>query len=296
MNNPYSYQAAVSRNIGWVTAAEQERLRGSRIAIAGLGGVGGVHLLTLARLGIGGFHIADFDRFDVPNFNRQAGALVSTLGRPKVEVLAEMARDVNPEVAIHAFPQGVSAANLDEFLAGVDVYIDALDFWAFEARAATFAACHRLGIPAITVAPLGMGGALLAFVPGGMSFEQYFGWEGRDDDEKALRFLVGLAPAMLHRRYLADPSAVDLAGGRGPSTVMACQICAGIAATEALKLLLGRGKVLAAPHGVQFDAYRNKLVRTWRPGGNRNPLQRMTMAVARRILGRLREARRLGHA
>src|SRR3954471_23195507 len=116
---PFEYGAAFSRNLGWVTAAEQERLRSSRVAIAGLGGVGGSHLLTLARLGVGRFHIADFDRFDVPNFNRQAGALVSTLGRPKAEVLAEMARDVNPDLEIRVFEDGVNRDNLDDFLSEV---------------------------------------------------------------------------------------------------------------------------------------------------------------------------------
>ncbi len=74
MNKPdFSYDQAFARNIGWVTRAEQEALRGKRIAVAGLGGVGGSHLLTLARLGIGAFHLSDFDALDLPNFNRQAG-------------------------------------------------------------------------------------------------------------------------------------------------------------------------------------------------------------------------------
>lgn len=102
----------------------------------------------------------------------------------------------------------------------------------------------------------------------------------------ALRFLIGLAPAMLHRAYLVEPVAVDLAAGRGPSTAMACQLCAGIAATEALKILLGRGPVLAAPRGMQFDAYRNRVVHTWRPFGNRNPLQRLALMIARRLLAK----------
>jgi hypothetical protein len=89
---------------------------------------------------------------------------------------------------------------------------------------------------------------------------------------------------MLQLRYLADPSAVDLAAGRGPSTPMACELCAGVAATEALKLLLGRGRVIAAPHGLHFDAYRQRLAHTWRPGGNAHPLQRAILAVARRRL------------
>src|SRR5437762_10386885 len=94
----FSYDDAFSRNIGWVTAEEQQSLRRKRAAIAGLGGVGGAHLLALTRLGVGAFHIADSDAFDLPNFNRQAGALVSTLGRPKTDVLANMAKDINPQL------------------------------------------------------------------------------------------------------------------------------------------------------------------------------------------------------
>lgn len=282
----FLYEQAFARNIGWVTPAEQQALRGKRVAIAGGGGVGGVHLLTLARLGIGRFRIADFDRFDIVNFNRQVGAMMSTLGEPKAEVLARMARDINPEIEIEVFDQGINAGNLDAFLDGVDLYVDALDFFAFDIRQRTFARCAQLGIPATTVAPLGMGAALLTFMPGRMTFEEYFQWGERPDLDKAVRFVIGLAPAGLHRPYLVVPEAVNFAERRGPSTFMACQLCAGIAATEALKILLGRGKVLAAPWGVQFDAYRNKLARTWRPGGNRNPLHRLMIAIGMRQMAR----------
>lgn len=286
---PFSYHDAISRNIGWVADHEQAILRLKRVAIAGMGGVGGVHLLTLARLGIGNFSIADFDTFDVHNFNRQAGAMISTLGRPKIEVMAEQVLDINPEIRINKFPEGINSNNIDRFLDGADVYVDGLDFFAYGAREAVFNACYERGIPAITAAPLGMGAALMVFMPGGMTFEEYFGWQGASDDEKALRFAIGLAPAFLHRTYLIDPSAVDLAARRGPSTTMACQICAGVAATTALKILLKRGKVLAAPHGLQFDAYRNKLVHTWRPGGHRNPLQRLVIAIGRRQFKAMRK-------
>ncbi|NMG56469.1 ThiF family adenylyltransferase [Aromatoleum aromaticum] len=288
MVRTFDYDAAFVRNLGWVTALEQAQLRRKRIAIAGMGGVGGVHLTTLARLGIGAFNIADFDSFDLANFNRQAGATMSSLGRPKVDVLAELALDINPELDIRRFPKGVSDANLDKFLDGVDLYVDGLDFFSFAARRATFAACHRLGIPAVTAAPLGMGTAVLTFIPDGMSFEEYFCLEGCDEEEMAIRFLLGLSPGMLQRGYLADPSRVDLSEQRGPSTIAACQLCAGVTATEALKLLLGRGKVLAAPRGYQFDAYRNSFIKTWRPGGNRNPLQRLGLWLARKQLRRMK--------
>jgi len=283
----FSYEEAFGRNLGWVRPAEQQALRNKRVAIAGLGGVGGIHLLTLARLGVGKVHLAEFDLFDLPNFNRQVGASMSTLGRSKLDVLVGMARDINPEIEIRQFDKGVSSDNLPEFLAGVDLYVDGLDFFAFKAREQTFAACHAAGVPAVTAAPLGMGVALLNFLPGRMSFEEYFRVEGVSEAEKRVRFLVGLSPAMLQRGYLVDSSYIDFAHNRGPSTAMACQLCAGVAVTEALKILLNRGKVISAPVGLHFDAYTGKLRRTWRPGGNRNPLQRIAIAIARRQLEKM---------
>lgn len=281
----FHYETAFSRNLGWLTEDEQHQLQQKRVAIAGMGGVGGIHLLTLARLGITQFNIADYDVFELPNFNRQIGAGMSSLNRPKVEVLAEMLKDINPECDLRVFERGLLADNFNEFLQDVDLYVDGLDFFAFDARERIFTHCQQQNIPAITVAPLGMSAALLNFLPGQMSFEDYFLLAGRPELEKAIRFLVGLAPALLHRHYLADKSRVDLKAKKGPSTIMACQLCAGVAGSEALKILLGRGKVWGAPHGMQFDAYRNKFAHTWRPGGNANPLNRMAIVLAKRQLG-----------
>lgn len=278
----FDYDEAFSRNLGWVTEAEQQILRSKKIAIAGVGGVGGVHLLTLTRLGIGNFHISDLDIFEQGNFNRQAGAYMKNIGRPKIEVMEEMARGINPELSVKSFPAGISLDNIDDFLDGVDLYIDGLDFFVLDIRRAVFAACANKGIPAITAAPLGMGVALLCFMPGKMTFEEYFKMEGQTEQERQIRFLVGLSPAMLQMGYLMDETRVNLKAQKGPSTSMACELCAGVAATNVLKALLGRGDVIAAPWGLQFDAYKNKLKKTWRPGGNNNPLQRLILLIARR--------------
>ena len=281
----FSYDAAFSRNIGWVTEAEQKILRGARIAVAGLGGVGGSHLLTLTRLGVGSFRIADLDVFNLVNFNRQAGASMASLGEAKIDVMGRLAKAINPDLNLKLFPHGLTAENADDFFTDIDLYMDGLDFFAFDARSLAFAACARRGIPAVTAAPLGMGVASLIFMPGKMTFEEYFGFYGRSDEEKALRFMLGLAPAGLHLPTLVEPSAIDFGQRRGPSTAMACELCAGVAATQALKILLRRGRVLAAPRGFQFDAYRSQFRETWRPGGYRNPLQRLSLAVAKRRMG-----------
>ena len=286
MTSKFNYEEAFSRNIGWLTESEQQALKNKRIAIAGMGGVGGVHLLTLTRLGIGHFNIADFDSFELANFNRQSGATVSHIGKDKTVTMNDMAKDINPELDVRIFNSGVNEENLDEFLKDVDLYIDGLDFFVLDIRQKVFARCYELGIPAITAAPLGIGSALLSFIPGKMSFEQYFRLEGLEPMEQQIRFLVGLSPAMLQLPYLVDESRVDFMNKKGPSTPMACELCAGVTASEAMKILLKRGKVTAAPWGLHFDAYRNKYKKTWRPGGNNNPIQRIAYAIAKKkILG-----------
>lgn len=285
----FDYQEAFSRNLGWLTPQEQAVLRNKRVAIAGMGGAGGVHLLALTRLGVGKFHVADLDQFNLVNFNRQAGATMTSLGLDKVDVMAEQARDINPELDIRTFPEGVQPHNVDAFLDGVDLYVDGLDYFVFSARRLVYDACRARGIPITFAVPLGMGAALLNFLPGGPGFEEYFRLEDGPEEEWPIRFLVGIAPALLHRGYLVYPEIVDFQTQRVPSTGLACHLCAGMAGTEAMKLLLGRGKVAAVPRTLQFDAYTGKLKQTWRPGGNRHPLQRLSMVYVKRRLQRARQ-------
>ncbi len=283
----YNYDAAVSRNIGWVTQDEQQVLRNKRIAIAGLGGVGGAHLITLARLGISNFHISDFDTFEVHNFNRQDGAFMSTIDREKLEVMKERTLDINPEANVKSFPEGINEDNIDAFLESVDLYVDSLDFFALEARKLVFRKCEEKGIPAITAAPLGLGCAFLAFLPGSMSFEQYFRLEGLSEKDQLIKFLVGLAPTMWQRHYLVDDSTADFDAKKGPSMPMSVDLCAGIIGTNSLKILLNRGKVVRAPNGLHFDAYLNKYAVTRRWGGNKNPLQLLSFMIAKKILSKV---------
>ena len=281
----FDYNKAFSRNIGWVTESEQQQLKNKKVAIAGAGGVGGIHLLTLARLGIANFNISDFDDFEVHNFNRQSGAFMSTLGQQKVDVMERMALDINPEANIKSFPEGIFEHNVDPFLEGVDLYVDALDFFALQARKTVFQKCYEKNIPVVTAAPLGMGCALLCFMPGKMSFEEYFRFESKQTEgEQLIQFLIGLSPAMLQRKYLVDDTRVSFKEKRGPSTPMAVNLCAGMAETYALKILLNRGEVICAPYGLHFDAYRNKLTKTWRPFGNAGLIQRIMFNIAKKVV------------
>ena len=275
----FVYDEAFSRNLGWLTPQEQQRLRHARVAVAGMGGVGGVHVQALARLGVGALNLTDFDRFELANFNRQAGAATSTIGRAKVEVMREFALDVNPETDVRIFPEGIGEHNLADYLDGVDLLIDGIDFFVNSLRPAVYRAASERGIPVVCAAPLGAGASLITFLPGGVSFDDYFGFEGCDDITMAVRFMVGMSPRLPQRHYLAYPEIVDFVKRRVPSLGMACQFAAGMAVTAAMKLLLQRGGVKGAPHSCQFDAYRGRFDRSWRPGGYRNPLQKLAERI-----------------
>ncbi len=286
----YDRKAAFSRTLGWITEAERDVLSETRVAIAGLGGVGGAHLMTLTRLGVGRFSIADFDRFEVTNFNRQVGACVTNLGRPKVEVLAELARDVAPDLDLRTFDAPIEASNVDAFLDGANVFVDGIDLFAMDARRLVFRRCRERAIPAITACPLGMGAATMIFDPAGMSFEEYFQLEGHGLNEQIVRFLIGLAPTVLQRRSLVTAGALDISARRAPSTPIGIQLAAGAAATEVLKLVTGRGAVRHAPHATHFDAFTGRLAHTYRRWGNRHPLQRLILRFASKQLLRRRPA------
>jgi molybdopterin/thiamine biosynthesis adenylyltransferase len=283
--NLFNYENAFSRNIGWITLAEQSELRNKRVAIGGLGGVGGSHLIALTRMGVGKFNISDLDVFEIANFNRQYGAYMSTIGTPKAEVAERTVKDINPEIVINNFKEGINKNNLDDFLRDVDIYVDSLDIFALEIRRAVFSRCYELGIPAITAAPIGMGSAMLVFMPGKMSFEEYFDLDGYTFEEQVLRFVIGVSPCTIHQKYLVDRSTVNFLKKKAPSTPMGIEISAGVACSNVIKILLNRGDVVYAPHGLHYDAYCNKLVKTWRPWGNKNPLQAIVFKRLRYMLG-----------
>lgn len=291
----FNYEEAFSRNIGWVTKEEQQKLRNTKVAIGGLGGVGGDHTIVLSRLGIGNFNISDLDDYDVANFNRQAGANMSTLGKPKAAVMEETIRGINPEATIRNFDSGINDDNLEEFLDGVDIYVDSLDIFVLEIRRKVFRRCYEKGIPTITAAPMGMGTAFLVFMPGKMSFDEYFAIvdpsANATDAEKELifndniiRFVIGVSPSVQQRHYLVDRSSVNFLKKKVPSTCMGISLAAGTLCTNVLKLVLGRGDVIHAPHGMHFDAYRNKLIKTWRPWGNNNPIQKYMFWRVKQLL------------
>ncbi|MBU2993066.1 ThiF family adenylyltransferase [Octadecabacter sp. 1_MG-2023] len=96
----FDYEEFTTRNIGFVTRAEQDKLRGATVFVCGTGGMGGACILGLVRAGVGKLIIADLDEFEVSNLNRQVFAFTHTIDRHKADATAEIARQINPEIEV----------------------------------------------------------------------------------------------------------------------------------------------------------------------------------------------------
>lgn len=279
----FDYNLAFSRNLGWLSKDEQGLISTKTIAIPGMGGVGGHHLHTLVRMGYKRFKIADFDTFDVHNFNRQFGAKISTLGKPKAQAMKDIVLDIIPDAQIEIFSEGVNSSNYEDFLKDVDILVDGLDVYVIKTRIELFDMALKKGIYVITAGPLGMGTSIISFDPKRISFSEYFNFKkGMSDKELLIHFLVGISPYPMHSSYLFHKNEVNVETGQLPSLhtgVLAATTAVGV---EVMKITLDRGKVRFAPKSTHYDFYLNRLKKSWRPGGNRNPLQRLLMLILRR--------------
>ena len=126
MNASFSYEEFITRNIGFVSEKEQQSLRNTKVFIPGVGGMGGIALACMARLGIEHFIIADIDHFEVSNLNRQIFASMDMIGKDKAEVSKNALLKINPNIKIE-LRNGNWVNELDEILKKTDVVVNGCD-------------------------------------------------------------------------------------------------------------------------------------------------------------------------
>ena len=139
---------------------KMRRLSAAHVLVVGVGGVGAYAAEMLCRAGVGEMTIVDADTVQPSNINRQLPATHSTIGRPKVEVLAERFRDINPDIRLHALPMYLKEEEVASLLDGTlncqlpivdcqfDVIVDAIDTIA--PKCALIAEAMRRGIPIVS--------------------------------------------------------------------------------------------------------------------------------------------------
>ncbi len=138
-----------SRTIPLLGEEGVERLRKSRVAIFGLGGVGSYAAESVVRAGVGSVILTDCDIVSESNRNRQLYALKSTVGRDKTDAARERCLDINPECEVIVFKKTVTPENVSEFpLEDCSYAVDAID--DVRAKKALIVRCKELNVPVIS--------------------------------------------------------------------------------------------------------------------------------------------------
>ncbi len=133
------------------------KLRAARVAVFGIGGVGGFAVEALARAGVGRLDLIDSDRVSLTNINRQIIATHKTVGMYKTDAMKERIADINPEAEVCTYPVFYSKENRADFdLSAYDYIIDAID--SVDSKVELIAEATRLGVPIISA--MGAGGKL----------------------------------------------------------------------------------------------------------------------------------------
>ncbi|MDR3564992.1 MAG: HesA/MoeB/ThiF family protein [Negativicutes bacterium] len=165
---PERYQ----RNIGTVGLAGQIRLLESRVAVVGAGGLGGMVVELLARMGVGYLRVIDGDCFAAHNLNRQLLATENNIGENKAQAAVRRVAAVNSEITVEAVPCLLDESNAVRLLDGMHVVVDALD--NFSARILLSRVAAQLGIPMVHAAIAGFVGQVMTIFPGDKGLEQLY--------------------------------------------------------------------------------------------------------------------------
>lgn len=131
-----------------------ERLYQSHVAVVGIGGVGSWVVEGLARSGVGALTLIDLDDVCITNTNRQLPALETTIGRPKVDVLADRVHQINPDCRVHALGEFFTAQSAERLMAGqFDCVVDAIDH--LSNKCLLIASARSRGFPVVTIGGAG---------------------------------------------------------------------------------------------------------------------------------------------
>jgi molybdopterin/thiamine biosynthesis adenylyltransferase len=152
------------RNHDAISEEEQATLATKRVLVVGCGGLGGMVIECLARIGVGHLRVVDGDVFEESNLNRQLLSSTMNLGRPKTLAAQQRVMAVNPLVEVDAVQADLTAENAMELLADCDVAVDCLD--NIPARLVLQEAAKTAGIPLVHGAVAGWMGRICVIQPG----------------------------------------------------------------------------------------------------------------------------------
>lgn len=192
----------------------QLKLKGSKVCLVGVGGLGSPASMQLAAMGVGFLQIVDRDFVELTNLHRQHLYGVDDVGVPKVEAAAKRLRRLNPYITVEPLPLSVNEANAEELVKGMDVVVDGLD--SMTARYTINRACIKLGVPYVFGAAITTNGNVSTIVPGETACLECF-YGGLDDKKLPKCGVIGVHPSLVNIIASLEVSeAIKILTGRQP--------------------------------------------------------------------------------
>jgi molybdopterin/thiamine biosynthesis adenylyltransferase len=274
------------RNIGFVSEGEQRLLHGGSVFIAGVGGMGGAAVQSLARAGVGHFAIADIDRFEISNLNRQVFATLDNIGANKVETTRSAIASINPDATVTTFGADW-LERLDEILVDNKVVINGMDDIAAGIMLYRKAREHRATVIDAFISPLP---SVVVVSPDAPRPEErlHFPSLGREvsslsradlDRCREAEVLYVMSSSSSVNHIDMNVAAELLAGTRArPSFAPMVIITGNLMAIEALQLLLGRASTVDH-RGAFFNPWTFEVVRPRNVAS-----QWLRMRIAKRVM------------
>lgn len=285
----FSYAEFTNRNLGFVDAAGQEKLRQATVFVCGTGGMGGAAVLALARAGVGRLILADIDAFEISNMNRQVFASLETVGQHKAEATAAAVTNINPEIEVavyrddwpdHVIPSVETATvtinGTDDLSASLLLYRTA------RAAQKPVVDAYAASLPSVYVTR-----------PGDPMPEERLGyptrrtaWNALTPDQRATAFRRELTHVMVHssaRKYIDLDLAGEMAAGKRQRMSFAPMVITTgmLMAYETIALILGQ-QTKTDHRGWFFNPYEGKVERPL-PG----PVSAVVTPFARLQIARL---------
>jgi molybdopterin/thiamine biosynthesis adenylyltransferase len=249
------------RNIGVFSLSEQKKLSKATVAIAGVGGIGGLLAERLTRMGVGGLKITDPGRFELSNCNRQYASTQMNVGKTKVGVVAKELRRINPQLSVSRSLKGIhSQGDAEVFVKGASIIVDAMDYGLFKQSIFLQRAARRQGIFYLFSSAIAFGTIVAAFRPDGCTLEEYNGLPTDADlstieaielsDDRICSTLPDyIKKTGMKKKYLKMV--------RGEIPVSTNSIGVGlssiVSANEVVKIILKRKSIITAPSYIHVD-------------------------------------------
>lgn len=246
------YEQLFERNLGIYTPEEQARIQKARVAIVGVGGIGGTVAVVLARSGMEHFVLFEYDTYQPSNMNRQIACRTDTLGMNKAIAVCEEIRKINPAAEVEVFPRALLPDELDRAIEMCDVFMPAADEWPLSIAALNRA--KELGKPGIMAYPVGALARVSTFMPESpyaaeclvmpyqAPYEELIDFMRNPDNRRILHYYINEGA---WRQEWFD----EWCESRKPHAQLCgpVWISATLAAMEILKLVSGKWKPVVAP-------------------------------------------------